>query len=491
MELKAHFTDLHKVIIEHLEQAETEIIGAIAWFTDRDIFDVLCKKAQSGVKVAIALIGDEINQGRGGLNFQRLENLGGQVIFLPPGSRDEPTMHHKFCVIDGVTVINGSYNWSHKARSNDENIMVATDAAAFALKYLAAFEGVAARAGQGSLVIADTDAARRRIEMIRNLIMLGEEADVAQQLGKLRPVAEALQMERIIVALDKGEYRLALEAIETYLRRATAIVVTEQYEIPRLRLQLEALELRLESMSDEKAEQERRLIIFNRRHDDALGGLIQRVLKARAVLARQLAATKTQAAESSSAEAASEEVEAAAEEAERAYEEYAKQHEELQHAEPLPRLDAEADQELKQLYRKTRILCHPDKFPRDDDIMQARAHAFFVELSAAYRSNDLACVQEIHDTLKAGGLPDARSHTLNEVEALRAAIAELEHAIARLVAELRELQASDAIRMMAAAGATETDWPVFFERQRKYLETQLERIEQDIRELQTEETVTL
>jgi len=30
MELKAHFSDLHKVIIGHLEQAETEIIGAIA-----------------------------------------------------------------------------------------------------------------------------------------------------------------------------------------------------------------------------------------------------------------------------------------------------------------------------------------------------------------------------------------------------------------------------------------------------------------------------
>ena len=484
MELKAHFSDLHKVIIEHLEQAETEIIGAIAWFTDRDIFDVLCRKAQSGVRVAIALIGDEINQGRGGLNFQRLENLGGQVIFLPPGSRDEPTMHHKFCVIDGVTVINGSYNWSHKARSNDENIMVATDAAAFAVKYLAAFEGVAARAGQGSLVIADTDAARRRIEMIRNLIMLGEEADVAQQLGKLRPVAEALHLKRIIDALDKGEYRLALEVIETYLRRATAIVVTGQYEIRRLRLQLEALELRLESMSDEKAEQDRRLITFNRRHDDALGGLIQRVLKARAVLARQLAVTNTQTAESSVAVATAE---AEAEEAERAYEEYAEQHEELQHAEPLPRLDAEADLELKQLYRKACSLCHPDKFGDD---MKANAHAVFVELQSAYRSNDLDWLREIHDKLKAGGLPDARSNTLNEVEVLRAAIAELEHAIARLVTELRELQASDAIRMMAAAGATEADWSVFFERQRKELETQLERIEQDIRELQTEGTVT-
>ena len=124
MELKAHFSNIHKVIINHLEQAQTEIVAAIAWFTDRDIFEVLCKKARSGIKVAVALIGDEINQGPGGLNFHRLRNFGGQVIFLPLGSRDAPTMHHKFCVIDRSTVITGFYNWSQKARNNDENITV-------------------------------------------------------------------------------------------------------------------------------------------------------------------------------------------------------------------------------------------------------------------------------------------------------------------------------------------------------------------------------
>ena len=47
MELKAHFSNIHKVIICHLTQAQSEIVAAIAWFTDRDIFDVLCKKARS------------------------------------------------------------------------------------------------------------------------------------------------------------------------------------------------------------------------------------------------------------------------------------------------------------------------------------------------------------------------------------------------------------------------------------------------------------
>ena len=152
MEFKAHFSNIHKVIIGHLEQAQSEVVAAIAWFTDREIFEVLCKKAQAGVKVSVALIGDEINQAPGGLNFHRLTNLGGQVIFLPPGSRNERTMHHKFCVIDRATVITGSYNWSHKARSNDENITVVTDSTDFASKYLDTFDSLLDRTGYAAPV---------------------------------------------------------------------------------------------------------------------------------------------------------------------------------------------------------------------------------------------------------------------------------------------------------------------------------------------------
>ena len=336
MELKAHFSNIHKVIINHLEQAQSEIVAAIAWFTDRDIFEVLCKKARSGVKVSVALIGDEINQGPGGLNFHRLGNFGGQVIFLPPGSRNERTMHHKFCVIDRATVITGSYNWSHKARSNDENITVVTDSTDFAGKYLDTFNGILVRTGQGAPEVADTDAARRRLEMIRNLVLLGEQDDVATHLRKLRPVAQELQLSTIITALDNGEYKAALEHIDAYLRKVTALVVAGYADIPRLRFQLEILEVRLESLSDEKADLERLLITFNRRHDDALGDLIQRILKARAELARLLAADRKNDEEREKAEAASRD-------AEETYKDYARQHEELQRAKPLPQLDEGAE----------------------------------------------------------------------------------------------------------------------------------------------------
>lgn len=478
MELKAHFSNIHKVIIGHLEQTQLEVVAAIAWFTDRDIFEVLCKKARSGIKVSVVLIGDEINQGPGGLNFHRLSNFGGQVIFLPAGSRKERTMHHKFCVVDRTTVITGSYNWSHKARSNDENITVVTESADFASKYLDTFNYLLVRTGHGIPEVADADAARRRLEMIRNLVLLGEQDDISNHLCKLRPVAQELQLSKILAALDNGEYKAALEQIDAYLRKVTSLVVAEYADISRLRFQLEILEVRLESLSHEKAELERRLIIFNRRHDDALGDLIQRILKARAEFARLFVADQKNDKER-------EEAQAAFHDAEETYQDYAQQHKKLQRAEPLLQLDEGAERELKSLYRKACSLCHPDKVPAEK---KEAAHRVFVELQEAYKGNDLTRVREIHEALAAGGLPGTRSTTLSEVEALKSAIAELEYTIAKLVAELKALHENDGIGLMYAAGATEANWHHFFEQQRETLEAELHTIVSNLLAAQTEET---
>ena len=87
---------------------------------------------------------------------------------------------------------------------------------------------------------------------------------------------------------------------------------------------------------------------------------------------------------------------------------------------------------------------------------------------------------------QAGGLPKNRSTTLSEAEALKAAIAELDYAITKLIAELRALQQSDGIKMMDAAGATEADWQCFLEQQHKALEMELARIVSNILAERTE-----
>lgn len=78
---------------------------------------------------------------------------------------------------------------------------------------------------------------------------------------------------------------------------------------------------------------------------------------------------------------------------------------------------------------------------------------------------------------------------MSEAEGLKAAIAELEFTIARLVGELKALQESDAVKIMDTAGATEVDWQGFFEQQREILEIELDKIVSDLLALaaQTEE----
>lgn len=484
MYLQAHFKNIQQVIIDHLQDAQHEILVAVAWFTDREIFEVLCQKAQSGVHVSVALLGDDINQAPGALNFHRLRNLNGKVTFLPSGSDGSPMMHHKFCVLDTTTVITGSYNWSKKAQSNDENITVVSDAPEFSTQYRQAFLGLVAGLtpqDTASSTPVNTDAVRRRLEMVRNLILLGEQDDLPPHIQKLRPIVEQLRLQALLQDLEQGNYKNALQDIETYLQRSSALVLREDIDVPNLQFQLQVLELRLQSLSDEKSDLERTLVIFNRRYNDALGTLLIDLLGVQAKLARQKAeAHRQQADENSKAEQEAEQAEQEAEQAEQDWQDYQQEYEEQQTQHAPNRLSEEDEQELKKLYRKACSLCHPDRF--DNDQKEA-AHQMFVALQDIYKTNDLPALRELHTTLKSGGLPKApRSITLSRSDALRAAIAELQHRISETLRQLQRLHHSEGADLLRLAGNTESEWLSFFEKQKQLLQEEI---------LQLQHTITL
>ena len=52
----------------------------------------------------------------------------------------------------------------------------------------------------------------------------------------------------------------------------------------------------------------------------------------------------------------------------------------------------------------------------------------------------------------------------------------MEYSIARLVVELQALQASDGVKLVDAAGATEADWQIFLEAQQEILGNELTKI---------------
>ncbi len=113
------FEELRQLLIDEVSKAKYIIWVAVAWFTDKDLYQLLVNKRLAGINVQVLILDDEINN-KTGLNF-------GKDFFSIRVKKSGPyenLMHHKFCIIDLKTVIHGSYNWTNKAQYNNETLDV-------------------------------------------------------------------------------------------------------------------------------------------------------------------------------------------------------------------------------------------------------------------------------------------------------------------------------------------------------------------------------
>lgn len=116
------FADISSNIITYVNSAENSISVCVAWLTDESILEALVRKAKNGVSIEIITLNGEHNQSSSKF-FNQIIACNGKVYLLDKNTQDG-ILHHKFCVIDREIVITGSYNWSKKARLNEENIVV-------------------------------------------------------------------------------------------------------------------------------------------------------------------------------------------------------------------------------------------------------------------------------------------------------------------------------------------------------------------------------
>ena len=112
-----YFEEIQSQIKDELSKAKYLIWIAVAWFTDKSLYETLIQKAKEGINIQLIVIDDEINRNSGiefGKHFL--------VRKVPKKGKFENLMHHKFCIIDLMTVMHGTYNWTNKAKYNNETI---------------------------------------------------------------------------------------------------------------------------------------------------------------------------------------------------------------------------------------------------------------------------------------------------------------------------------------------------------------------------------
>ena len=451
MQTEALFSNIADRISTELSQAESSIYIAVAWLTNRDLFNILVDKAKSGVTVQLLLSNDEINQ-NSSLDFSRLK-IGNSVAYLV-GDGKSDLMHNKFCVIDRRVVMTGSYNWSYKAeKNNHENIVITTDDFELADQFIAQFKQIRDNyfAHQEALEFPVAKVIKR-LEILKNYVILEDDEDIERESRKLSVYQFQQDIYQIIRALSQNAFSQAVELIDEFIKRNHQIVVYGEVDIAALKLEIRHLEHQLNAYDDEKTELEKTLMLFQHRHTKELGQYISRLLHLRKL--------KFVWDDEKFAEAEQDE------------REYHQQLEE-ENAKEIQTLSEDDQKALKRAYKKASILCHPDKVAEE---MKEDATETFTKLKQAYEENNLALVLEILDDLEQGKFFKSRTASISEKEKLQLEIRRLREKIQVLEAEIYAIKESEEYQTISEI----EDWDEYFDRIRKQLKDEIERLENEL-----------
>ena len=99
------------VILHELAAAQQTLDVCVFTITCNEIADAVEAAAKKGV--AVRIITDDEQAKSQGSDVQKLSKIRG--ISVRHDGNTHAFMHHKYAIVDGVTLLNGSFNWTRSA----------------------------------------------------------------------------------------------------------------------------------------------------------------------------------------------------------------------------------------------------------------------------------------------------------------------------------------------------------------------------------------
>ena len=281
MHTEAVFKNIAARIQSEIGKAEKSIFIAVAWFTNKKLFNELLNKARNGCAVSLIISNDSINE-NSFIDFSQLQTDDSRVFKIGDGQME--LMHNKFCVIDCTTVITGSYNWSYKAESNFENVIVTTGDTSLSELFVSEFNKIVERYYPDevkSKMILPLSKIIKRFEILKNYILLEDIDEVQKETLKLKEFDFNSDIQEIIDDVQKEEFASAISKIQNYISKHQQLSVWTDPEIEALKLEIRSLENQLNGYDNERIELEKTLSEFHHRHSIELGDIIIEILNLR------------------------------------------------------------------------------------------------------------------------------------------------------------------------------------------------------------------
>lgn len=436
----AYFDNIKQVLCSELSKADSSILIAVAWFTDRDLFELLCEKAGNKVNVEVIIADDEINT-NSNLNFEKLIQIGGKFTYYS-GQKSRSLMHNKFCIIDMKTTITGSYNWSYQATHNRENITVTYDSK-LALQFSKYFYSLkfGTHFQISELTEKELSNLTYYIRKIKEQIESNELEEIVSSIYLLNNLNYGNNDIYVIAKLlENQQWTQALQLISIFLKSNQQLAVYEDLELSTLIFHKESLEDKLDKLILHKNDLERKIHQFTIEYNQKLGDVLIELFE----LKKQHNLGHIGA-----------------------FNEYKEKVDEARKTN-MHDLNEQEIQELKSVYKKAALLCHPDKV---DEFMKFEAEEIFKSLNSAYKNNDIEEVNRIFKNILNNNFL-VRKKTYDSKVILKQEIAKLLYKIDQIQFEISKLKLSSYNNVFEKV----YDWDLFYRIEREKIMNEINEI---------------
>ena len=137
----------------------------------------------------------------------------------------------------------------------------------------------------------------KRLELIKTAISIEDEEIIELQVLKLQSLETDTKVAEILNNITQKEYSSVMQQIENYLAQYSGLVMHEDKELQGLRLELKALEHKLQELSLKRDEHLSKIHDFNLQYHLRLGEVIQNILQLKESLLKSATQEKKEAFE--------------------------------------------------------------------------------------------------------------------------------------------------------------------------------------------------
>jgi len=247
-----------------------------------------------------------------------------------------------------------------------------------------------------------TNVLAKELTNIQQLLVDGNQGLLKEKVVELRASSNEETLTYLLKAIDNNRLDDSMTLVKDLLRQHQQLAVFYDPKIGALKVELNFQESELSRLEIERDELSKEIDLFNSRYMLEIGPLMEQLLYLKLQKLRKQVAQNP-------------DLQPLLDKAELEFEEFNSYREDASDG-VLYDLSEEKKREIKRLYRKATLICHPDKVK---EVHKEKAEEIFSKVTYAYKRNDLPRVKSITNYLEKTGGFDLKIDDYDSLELIK------------------------------------------------------------------------